>query len=109
MGKKRAVSGTKQKEFNGECQAVMTRLTFAALIFLPLAAQAQYFGDSSQGYASTVEEGTQRCYADVVRSYGMSTLLSAQAINQIEQARKVFIENQMRATQTYFDRRRYRY
>jgi hypothetical protein len=74
--------------------------------FLPLATQAQYFGDSSQTFSSTVEEGAQRGYADVVRSYGMASLLNAQAVNQIEQARKQYIENQMRAVQTYIDAHR---
>jgi hypothetical protein len=87
--------------------AVFARLTFALAIVLPLAANAQYFGDSTQTFSSTVEEGSQRGYADVVRSYGMTTLLNAQAVNQIEQARKQYIENQMRAAQVYVDANRY--
>jgi hypothetical protein len=75
---------------------------------LPVAAaNAQWFGDSTQPYSSTLEEGVQRGYADVVRSYGMANLLNSQAANQIEQARKAYIENQLRATQTYFEMRRY--
>ena len=73
---------------------MFARLTFACCLFVPLAVQAQYFGDSSQTFSSTVEEGSQRGYADVVRSYGMASLLNAQAVNQIEQARKQYIENQ---------------
>jgi hypothetical protein len=69
------------------------------------AAQAQY--EPSYSYASTLEEGAQRGYADVVRSVGMANLLNSQAANQIEQARKQYIENQMKATQTYFEMRRY--
>src|ERR1051325_2863493 len=68
---------------------------------------AQYFGDSSQTFSSTLEEGAQRGYADVVRSVGMANLLTGQAAVQVEQARKEYIENQARATQTYFELRRY--
>ena len=91
---------------------MFARLTFACCILVPLAAQvprvaqAQYFGDSSQTFSSTVEEGSQRGYADIVRSYGMASLLNAQAVNQVEQARKQYIENQMRAVQTYVDTHR---
>jgi hypothetical protein len=49
----------------------------------------------------------QRGYADVVRSYGMANLLNSQAMNQVEQARKQYIENQVKATQAYFELRRY--
>src|SRR4051812_24251793 len=70
-------------------------------------ARAQYFGDSSQTFSSTVEEGAQRGYADVVRSYGMANLLNSQAANQFEQARRAYIENRLKATQSYFEMRRY--
>jgi len=85
---------------------VFARFTFLLLTLLPLAVQAQYFGDSSQTFSSTADEGVQRGYADVVRSYGMASLLNAQAVNQLEQARKQYIENQMRAVQTYIDAHR---
>jgi hypothetical protein len=49
----------------------------------------------------------QHGYADVVRSYGMANLLNSQAANQIEQARKQYIDNQVKATQSYFEMRRY--
>jgi hypothetical protein len=74
---------------------------------MPVGAQAQTFGDSSQTFSSTLEEGMQRGYADVVRAYGMTTLLDAQAVNQIQQARRQYIENQMRAAQVYVDANRY--
>jgi hypothetical protein len=88
---------------------VLTRSFFAFLLFaLPVAvAQAQWFGDSSQTFSSTYEEGVQRGYADIIRSHGMNNLLTSQAAVQIEQARKAYIENQMKATQTYFEMRRY--
>ena len=88
-----------------------TRLVIivAALVVGVLApgASAQYFGDSGQTFSSTVEEGIQRGHADVVRSYGMANLLNSQAANQIEQARRAYIENRLKATQTYFEMRRY--
>lgn len=77
------------------------------LTTLTQVANGQYFGDSVQPFSSTVEEGAQRGYADVVRSYGMANLLNSQAANQLEQARKAYIENRLKATQTYFEMRRY--
>jgi hypothetical protein len=87
---------------------VKTRL-IAVLLAAALAppASGQYFGDSGQTFSSTAEEGIQRGYADVVRSYGMANLLNSQAANQMEQARKAYIENRLKATQTYFEMRRY--
>jgi len=86
---------------------VFARFTFACLVLVPFVAQGQYFGDSAQTFSSTVEEGAQRGYADIVRSYGMASLLNSQAMNQVELARKQYIENQMRAVQTYVDAHRY--
>jgi hypothetical protein len=86
-----------------------TLVAFSAVLLPAAAAQAQY-GWGGNGYSyhsSTLEEGVQRGYADVVRSYGMANLLNSQAATQIEQARKAYIENQMKATQTYFEGRRY--
>ncbi len=85
---------------------MLSRLTFTCCILMPLTAGAQYFGDSSQTFSSTAEEGVQRGYADIVRSYGMANLLDAQAMNQVEQARKQYIENQLKAVQTYIDAHR---
>jgi len=78
-----------------------------SIVAPPSVATAQYFGDSSQTFSSTLEEGVQHGYADVVRSYGMANLLNSQAANQIEQARKQYIQNQLSATQGYFEMRRY--
>jgi len=87
---------------------VSSRFTASLLVVVcASAAQAQYFGDSSQTFSSTLEEGVQRGYADIVRSYGMANLLNGQAAVQVEQARKAYIENQLKATQTYFEIRRY--
>jgi hypothetical protein len=89
--------------------AVSLRL-LACLMFLAVA--TSWVGGQSAaaqwGYhSSTLEEGIQRGYADVVRSQGMANLLNSQAATQFEQARKSYIENQLKATQTYFEMRRY--
>jgi len=87
---------------------VITRaFFFLAIALWVCAANAQGFGDSSMPYSSTLEEGAQRGYADIVRSVGMANLLTGQAAVQVEQARKAYIENQAKATQTYFELRRY--
>jgi hypothetical protein len=87
---------------------VFTRLVAALLVVLPIsAAQAQWYGGGYGYHSSTLEEGVQRGYADVVRSYGMANLLNSQAAGQFEDARKTYIENQLKATQTYFEMRRY--
>jgi len=86
---------------------VSARIAAVLLVVLPVATtQGQWWGN--YGYhSSTLEEGVQRGYADVVRSYGMANLLNSQAAVQFEQARKQYIENQLSATQTYFEMRRY--
>jgi hypothetical protein len=60
-----------------------------------------------QRHSSTVEEGVQRGYGDVIRSYGMANLLSSEAAENLEQARRDYIENRLKATQTYFEMRSY--
>jgi len=85
---------------------VFTRFIFACCLFVPLTAQAQWYGGWGMHHSSTVEEGAQRGYADIVRSYGMASLLNAQAANEFEQARKQFIENQLKAVQTYVEAHR---
>ena len=87
---------------------MLTRpLTLWAALLIPTIANAQGFGDSMQPYSSTADEGVQRGYADIVRSYGMANLLTGQAANQYEQARKQYIENRIRATHGYFELQRY--
>jgi hypothetical protein len=84
--------------------AVSARIAGLLIFLVPAAAYAQW---GYSYHASTAEEGIQRGYADVVRSQGMANLLNSQAATQYEAARKSYIENRMRATQTYFDMRRY--
>jgi hypothetical protein len=49
----------------------------------------------------------QRGYGDVVRSYGMANLLNSEAAKNYEQARRDYIENRLKAAQTYFEMRSY--
>jgi hypothetical protein len=65
------------------------------------------YGWPYQRHSSTLEEGVQRGYADIVRSRGMANLLNSQAAKTYEEARRDYIENRLRATQTYFEMRRY--
>jgi hypothetical protein len=67
---------------------------------------AQWGGD--YGYhSSTLEEGVQHGFADVVRSQGMAHLYNAQAATEAQKARSAYLDNQYKATQTYFEMRRY--
>jgi hypothetical protein len=77
---------------------------FLALISCSLA-QAQW-GWGPSYHASTVEEGVQRGFADVVRSQGAANLMNSMALGNVEDARKKYIENRLQASQTYFDMRR---
>ncbi len=85
------------------------RTIFAALamvlITAPLA-QAQYYGGGWGYHSSTIQEGAQRGFADVVRSAGAANLLNSEATIKYEDARKKYLENRLQATQTYFDMRR---
>jgi len=89
----------------------MSTKSAALLIVLVAAAPAaaQYGYPYYPGYrhASTYGEGVQRGHADVVRSYGMANLLNSEAAKNYEDARKAYLDNRLRATQTYFEMRRY--
>ena len=88
-----------------------TRFALSLLVFtLAATASAQYGGygyGGWGGHSSTLEEGVQHGAADLVRSRGMANLLNAQAATQFEQARHDYLDNRLKATQTYFDMRKY--
>jgi hypothetical protein len=90
-----------------------TRFALALFTFgLAPMAWAQYppgygYGYGGYGHASTLEEGIQRGAADLVRSQGMAALQNAQAATQFEQARTEYLDNRLKATQTYFAMRKY--
>jgi len=83
---------------------VSARIAGLLIFLVPCAAHAQW---GYSYHASTAEEGIQRGYADVVRSQGMANLLNAQAATQAQQARSQYLDNRNKATQTYFEMRRY--
>ena len=84
-------------------------LAFAGLILLVCSpVSAQWGGGWGGGYhSSTLEEGVQRGYADVVRSRGMANLMNSEAAINLQEADKKYLENRLTATQTYFEMRRY--
>jgi hypothetical protein len=85
----------------------LRNIAFLLVISSATAAQAQW-GDWGGGWhASTVEEGIQRGFADVVRSQGMANLYNAQATTELEKARSAYLDNRYKATQTFFEMRRY--
>lgn len=60
----------------------------------------------SYHHASTAAEGYQRGMADVIRSTGTYNLLTSEAMKNVEDARKKYIENRLQGTDTYFEMRR---
>lgn len=83
---------------------VLLTLTSAA------AAQTRYvdgpWGDGGYHHASTYAEGAQRGFADVVRSAGAYNLMTAEAATVAEDARSKYLDNRLKATNTYFEMRR---
>lgn len=67
------------------------------------------YGDYGRGgyhHASTAAEGFQRGMADVIRSTGAYNLMTSEAMKNVEDARKKYIENRLQGTQTYFEMRK---
>jgi hypothetical protein len=87
---------------------VIKRFFFAVLL-VPAAAQGQYYGGWYSGphHSSTLEEGVERGAADIVRSYGMASLLSSQGAKEFEAARSQYLDNEYKATTNYWELRRY--
>lgn len=80
---------------------------FLATVLSVSLAHAQWGGGWGGGYhSSTLEEGVQRGFADVVRSQGMANYMNSMAASNFEDARTKNLQNRMLATQTYFDMRR---
>src|SRR5262245_16429695 len=72
--------------------AVVVRLAAILLLLVP---SGVVFGQWGYSYhSSTLEEGVQRGFADVVRSQGMANLYNAQAAGQFESARSQYLDNQ---------------
>jgi hypothetical protein len=103
--------GTKKMRYSARTTrrpAVTAR--FATMLLVLVASSpvyAQYGGWSSPVYSSTYEEGVQRGAGELVRSRAMANLLNSEAARSFEDARREYLENRLRATQTYFEMRRY--
>jgi hypothetical protein len=83
------------------------RTCFAVLLVLaPLSIAHAQWGWGPSYHSSTLEEGVQRGFADVVRSQGAANLMNSMAAINAEEARKKYLENRLQATQTFFDMRR---
>jgi len=66
-----------------------------------------YYGGYGGGYhASTAAEGQARGMADVVRSQGMKNLADSQAAINLGQARSQHLDNQIQATNTYWEKKK---
>jgi len=78
----------------------------AALTAVPAYAQWGWGWGPRRG-ASTAGESFQRGFADVVRSAGAANLMNSQAMKNVEDARRKYIDNRLQATQTYFEMKRY--
>lgn len=86
----------------------MTRLQSGAAVALALfaaVAQAQYWRYGN-GHASTAAEGYANGMGNVIRSQGIYNQLTAQAAISAEEAKKLELENRLKATQTYFELRK---
>jgi len=57
-------------------------------------------------HSSTYEEGVQRGAADIIRSAGAYNLMTSAAMNNVEEARRRYIENRVYGTDQYFEMRR---
>ena len=81
-------------------------LLAALIIVCPGSSTHGQYGWPYGSYASTAGEGYAIGMADMVRSAGMATLMTAQAAGSFEEARSIYIDNQVKATQGYIDRKR---
>lgn len=64
------------------------------------------FGVGNVDFASTAAEGRMRGYADIVRSQGAYNLATSEAMKNYQDARSKYIDNQMKWTKTYWERKR---
>jgi hypothetical protein len=79
-------------------------------------ANAQYYGGNWRGrywggggyHASTAAEGYGRGMADVIRAQGEANAKNAEAASTLEDARTKNIDNRLKATEAFYERRRIR-
>jgi hypothetical protein len=60
---------------------------------------------SGYHHASTYEEGVQRGAADIIRSKGAYNLMTSEAMKNVEDARRKYIDNRVHSTEKYFEMR----
>jgi len=58
------------------------------------------------GHASTAAEGAARGFADVVRARGEANVNNAIAATQAQEARSAYMDNQVKAVETYYTKKR---
>ncbi|MEN1679271.1 MAG: hypothetical protein AAGJ46_06730 [Planctomycetota bacterium] len=93
---------------NQSTRFLLASMPLAALAAMPAAAPGQYYFDGYRGgyHASTAAEGYSRGVADVVRSQGAKNLMDSRAAINIEDARSKYLDNRVKAAETYWERRR---
>lgn len=73
--------------------------------------QRPYYAGYHRGYyggyhASTAAEGYQRGMASVLRAQGQKNLADAEAATRLEDARSKYLDNRVKATETFYERKR---
>lgn len=87
---------------------VLTRAAVLAL-FLAGASAAPVAAQWGWGYfSSTAGEGYAHGMADVVRSAGAANLMNSAAAINVETARSAYLDNQIKFTNTFFEKKRIR-
>ncbi len=83
-------------------------LAFAAVAMVALPSHAQYYYRGYEGgyHASTAAEGYARGMAEAVRAQGQRNLYNSRAAINREQARSDYIDNTVKSTNAYWERRR---
>ena len=93
---------------------MVTTCLVLAIIACATNAMAQWRGGWGGGWgrgggyhhASTAGEGYMRGMGDLVRSAGAANLMNSEAANRYEEARSKYLDNRLKATQTYFEMKR---
>ena len=80
-------------------------LLVLGMLCLAVPARAQW-GWGGGYRPSTAAESYQRGFADVVRSAGAANVMNSAAMINVEEARSKNIENDLKATETYFEKKR---
>jgi hypothetical protein len=92
-------------------------LVIGAVLAMPLAAQTivaqptptpvPIFADPYSYHASTLEEGAARGIASIIASSGVGNYYHSQAARNYQEAVSRYLDNRLKAQQTYFEMRKY--